>query len=137
MMTENSKTTPNSEPQKAPQVNKVNDAPKSEMALSPEVLKAIQSAVEGAVATIAAKMTSVQHPSDFVAPPPSAKPVVPIQAPYESKLKGIPVEAGQDLRHVPTDVIHAWFAKQEHKWKDGYNRRKVAGEQVSMGWTRG
>ena len=56
---------------------------------------------------------------------------------YVSKLKGIPVEPGQDLRHVHPSVIQNWFNTIENRWKEAYNKRKIGGAPVDLSWTRG
>jgi hypothetical protein len=56
---------------------------------------------------------------------------------YVSKLKGIPVQEGQDLRHVHPSVIQTWFNNVESRWKDQYNKKQVGGSPVNMNWTRG
>jgi hypothetical protein len=114
-------------------------------ALDPAILAAIQAAVTQSVsATVQAVMSQL-------APKPQAQPandapsaLVNPNAPapgtngnYVSKLKGIPVQPGQDLRHVHPSVIQGWFNTVESRWKEQYNKRKMGGAPVDMSWTRG
>ena len=114
------------------------------VSLDPAIQAAIQAAVSSAVASVVGQLVQ-QAPQLNVAPAPIAvRPTrlnpnpPPPQTDYKTKLKGIPVEPGQDLRHVHPAEINAWFrgieerAKQRMMEQGGRN-----GTQANMSWTRG
>jgi hypothetical protein len=53
------------------------------------------------------------------------------------KLQGIPVQEGQDIRHVPREVINEWFSNLEDRWKQKHNAFKKLGTPVNMSLSRG
>jgi hypothetical protein len=129
------------EPKKVEKVemNPVQEPVSAAPALDPAMLAAIQAAVQSAVGTIVASL-GIGNPQAQKAP--QTAPNVPqvnngMQPSYVSKLKGIPVEPGQDLRHVHPSVINDWFNVIETRWKENYNKKMVAGSPVNMNWTRG
>lgn len=95
------------------------------------------------------KDVTVTHGTDTVAPSiqapaqthDNAPPIVPERAintsPYQSTLKGAPVQPGQDWRHLTPEQRRQWFSNLEYRWKQQYNTRQQGGQPVSMGWTRG
>jgi hypothetical protein len=114
--------------------------------LDPHVMLAIQTSVQEAMKTAVGIIVEQLKPSTLPSTPAPAIPVrnagAPNPAPvnngnYVSKLKGIPVEPGQDLRHVHPSVIQNWFNTVENRWKEAYNKRKIGGAPVDMSWTRG
>lgn len=115
--------------------------------IDPALLAAIQAAVSQSVKEQLAQQTpQPQVPAPHINQSVSAKPVASIAAPlplntltgnYTSKLKGIPVNPGEDLRHVPKHIVEQWFHGVETRWKDQYNKRKVGGAPVDLNWTRG
>lgn len=118
----------------------VAEKPKEKPALSPEMLLAIQEAVAASVSTIVKQLMPVTPIAASASVPlamTQPAPQVPQQAGYVSKLKGIEVELGQDLRHVGAERIRNWFAGVEQRWKQQYNKRQIAGGAVDMSWTRG
>lgn len=110
-------------------------------ALDSAILDAINQAVMGAVKTIVEQVKTVPAPQSPVSAPTSAygaPPAPPSNQPYVPKLKGIPVEPGQDLRHVHPTVIQGWFDGIENRWKQRMRERGAAnGTQANVGWTRG
>jgi hypothetical protein len=107
------------------------------MALDPAILDAINQAVAGAVKTIVAQVVPQQQvqAASTVAQPQASNGLPPMRKPI-SRLKGIPVEPGQDLRHVPAWRINEWFRDIEIKAQE---RIKQQGRsmQAEMSWTRG
>ena len=124
--------------QPAPQAEVSTPAP----TLDPYVLAAIQAAVKDSIGSIMAQVMpraqATQTPS-LPVPNAGAPNPAPIYSDgtYTSKLKGIPVAEGQDLRHVHPSVIQNWFNTVESRWKDQYNKKQVGGAPVNMNWTRG
>ncbi len=118
----------------------------SPVSLDANIMSAIQATVQEAMKTAVGVIVEQLKPSTLPSTPAPAISVrnagAPNPAPvnngnYVSKLKGIPVEPGQDLRHVHSSVIHAWFQSIENRWKESYNKRKVGGAPVDLSWTRG
>lgn len=115
------------------------------LALEPAILAAIQAAVTQSVsATVQAVMTQLAPKAQPAPVNDAASTLVNPNAPapgtnghYVSKLKGIPVQPGQDLRHVHPSVVQGWFNTVESRWKEQYNKRKMGGAPVDMSWTRG
>lgn len=106
--------------------------------LDPAVLDAIKQAVGSAIAAIAVTPAQQATPASKALPTQNLRPNVPKDQPYVTRLKGIPVEPGEDLRHVPANVVKAWFHNLEERWKENYNRKKVSdGSPVNVSWTRG
>jgi len=106
--------------------------------LDPQVLAAINEAVSGAVKSIVEQLKP-QTPTQVA---PAAKPVPQSNfgnnsTNYVTKLKGIPVEPGEDLRHVSRDIVQKWFLQVEARWKESYNSRKLDGRPVGMTLDRG
>lgn len=117
------------------------------VALDPSVMAAIQATVEVAMKTAVGVIIEQLKPATLPSSPAPSIPVRNAGAPpetgqlpngnYVSKLKGIPVEPGQDLRHVHPGVIQNWFNTVENRWKEQYNKRKLGGAPVDLSWTRG
>lgn len=110
--------------------------------IDPALLAAINAAVTHAVSGIVKQLAPQTAPQVNPVPSPTVNTLknpmpVPQQAAYKSKLQGIPVEPGEDLRHVHPNVIHAWFRNLEDRWKAQYNNKKVGNEPVNVSWTRG
>ena len=118
-----------------------------ETKLDPMVMSAIQATVAAAMKEAVGTIIEQLKPATLPHTPAPAIPVrnagapnpsVPIQnGNYVSKLKGIPVEEGQDLRHVHPAVIQQWFNTVETRWKENYNKRNIGGKPVDLNWTRG
>lgn len=112
--------------------------------IDPQTQALIDAAVKNAVAAALSQLTP-SHPTgsnEIVQSAPKTAlnpnpPPPPSTTPYKIKLKGIPVEPGQDLRHVHPQVIKNWFHSVEQRWKDSYNARKMDGQPSNMSWTRG
>jgi hypothetical protein len=96
--------------------------------LDPAILAAIQAAVVGSVKEIVAALKPVTGAAPQAMVPTQdtryPMPYVPPYEEYKSKLKGIPVEAGQDLRHVHPMRINEWFRNIELRAAE---RLKAAG----------
>jgi hypothetical protein len=117
--------------------------------LDPIVMLAIQETVAVAMKQAVGTILEQLKPATIPATPAPAIPVRNAGAPnpsnpvpsnngnYVSKLKGIPVEPGQDLRHVHPAVVNEWFSKVESRWKENYNKKKMGGAPVDLSWTRG
>lgn len=129
-----------------PTSDKPVSAPQTQ-ALTPEMLKAIQEIVSASVGEVMKQVVAqpqAQTPSTAatVGTDASGLPLLnprqpPKQSVYKTRLQGIPVEEGQDLRHVHPARISAWFQNVEQRWKQQMNDRKVSGSAVNLGWTRG
>ena len=79
--------------------------------LDPAILAAINQAVTGAVKVIVDQLKPAQASPQAQGASKYPTPYVPPTQPYRSKLQGIPVQAGQDLRHVHPLVIREWFGQ--------------------------
>src|SRR5580700_10248150 len=94
-------------------------------AVVPELLKALApQAVNPSVPVVQPNsITTMMNPN----PP---QPAVA----YKTKLKGIPVHPGMDLRHVHPQEIKNWFARLENRWKENYAKKQAAalGSSVSL-----
>jgi hypothetical protein len=94
--------------------------------LDPAILAAIQAAVVGSVKEIVAALKPATAPVS-AAPAQDNRyptPYVPPYESYKSKLTGIPVEPGQDLRHVHLMRINEWVRNIEARAAE---RLKAAG----------
>lgn len=120
------------------------------LTLDPTIMAAIQASVEVAMKSAVGVILEQLKPATLPSTPAPSIPVRNAGAPtpipqvgqlsngnYVSKLKGIPVEPGQDLRHVHPGVIQNWFNTVENRWKEQYNKRKMGGAPVDLSWTRG
>jgi hypothetical protein len=123
----------------SPEIEKMVPAAPMPAPLDPRLLDAINQAVLGAVKSIVAQVVPQPQSnlsSHITQPQPlQANGLPPMRKPV-SKLKGIPVEQGQDLRHVPAWKINEWFRDIEIK---AQQRIKEQGKsmQAQMSWTRG
>ena len=122
--------------------------PAAPVPLDATVMAAIQATVQAAMKEAVGIIVEQLKPDTLPKTPAPSIPVVNAGAPrasshfdkngnYVSKLKGIPVEEGQDLRDVNPNVIRNWFSSIENRWKEQMNARKIGGTPVEMGWTRG
>lgn len=59
-----------------------------------------------------------------------------ITKPYLGGIKGVPVEPGQDWRHIPRNVALQKFHEHENFWKTRFTQQNPT-TQGSMDWTRG
>jgi hypothetical protein len=112
--------------------------------LDPAILAMIQESVKVAVAALVPEVIAAVAPKPTVASEPLLQPVVatkmnpnppPAQQPvYKTRLQGIPVNSGQDLRHVHPQEIKNWFARLENRWKENYAKKQAAalGSSVSL-----
>ncbi len=105
--------------------------------LPPAIVMAIKEIVSAAMSELIKSSAPVPLAPQTLPAPSNA--VIPplVQAGYVSKLKGIPVQPGQDLRHVHPQEIKNWFAAIENRWKESYDRRQVGGQPVSLTLGRG
>ncbi len=109
-------------------------------ALDPAILAAINAAVVGSVNTIVAALKPATPAPVPLTPgnPQYAKPYVPPYEPYKVRLKGIPVQPGEDLRHVHPQLIRNWFAQVENRWKERMKAQGARnGLQTSLTLTQG
>lgn len=122
------------------------EAEQPKVALEANVMSAIQASVEVAMKAAVGTILEQLKPATLPSTPAPAIPVrnagAPNPAPvkpqnYVPKLQGIPVEPHQDLRDVHPGVIQQWFQNIENRWKENFNKRKVAGSPVELSWTRG
>ena len=97
--------------------------------LDPAILAAINAAVVSSVKAIVEHLKPTVAPAPMTLAPQLQAPYVPPYVPYNTKLQGIPVEAGQDLRHVHPSVINQWFANVEQRAKD---RIKAQGNRSGL-----
>lgn len=132
---------PQSKPdQEIPQTvqNESTPAPVQAAAVDPAIQNAINQAVAGAVSAIMEKLMqpSANLPALNTAQPQASSHALPPMRQPIAKLKGIPVEEGQDLRHVPAWRINEWFRNIE---LNAQKRVALQGKamQAEMSWTRG
>lgn len=125
---ESIEATPSKSPQNPPQ-----KPPKFDPALLAMIQETVAAAVGQAVGAIVEQLRPAAAPV-FA---PAVPPVTQQRSHYKPKLQGIPVEPGQDMRHVPTDVINNWFNTLEQRWRDIYNKKSHLGKPADMNWTRG
>jgi hypothetical protein len=123
-----------------------NEPVEQKLSLDPTVMAAIQASVEVAMKAAVGTILEQLKPATLPLTPAPAIPVrnagAPNPAPapqqnYVPRLQGIPVEPHQDLRDVHPGVIQQWFQNIENRWKENFNKRKVAGSPVELSWTRG
>lgn len=111
--------------------------------LDPAIQAAIQAAVSNAVTLIVGQMAQAPVINHAAAPlavrPTRLNPnPPPDNSDYKVRLKGIPVEPGQDLRHVHPAEINAWFRGIEERAKERLRAQGLRnGTQADMSWTRG
>jgi hypothetical protein len=115
-------------------------------ALDPAVMAAIQVAVSTAMSALITELkpavaalpgATTPAMTDGVAHVPARPKPVLAQSVYKTKLQGIPVNPGEDLRYVPAAEINAWFAKVERRWQERMNNQKMGDGAVNVNWTRG
>lgn len=99
--------------------------------LSPEIESAIRSEIQKSIGAAIREALKQSEPAKAMTQAAAAQ-QVPQQAPYKTKLQGIPVEPGQDLRHVHPDVIRTWFANIENRWKEQYKRNSSMQSSLSL-----
>lgn len=119
------------------------DAKKEDKALDPAIQAAIAAAVSSAVSAIVGQL-AVNTPAQINEAPLAVRPTrlnpnqPPANSDYKTKLKGIPVEPGQDLRHVHPLEIAAWFRGIEERAIARMKSQGIrSGTQADMSWTRG
>jgi hypothetical protein len=121
-------------------------APATSPTLSPEILAAIAATVQAAMQPVLEMLTKPTTAPRAPTPPAAMQESTthygngspkPNTNTWVSKLKGIPVEEGQDMRHVKREVIQGWFSNVEQRWKEKVNSQRAGGQPVNMNWTRG
>jgi len=107
--------------------------------LDPAILAHITQAIQASIGAIAAQLAPkpVEVPGHVPSNTLKNPNPPPAQSVHTTKLKGIPVEPGEDLRHVHPNVINAWFHNLESRWKEQLNKRKLSGQPTSVQLTRG